>query len=278
MYMNAGTSPVEAQYTRNGLFEAIMDALAKTGVNATNITRTAIAGADEFHVRGKEVSLELAMAAGIQRGSKVLDVGCGIGGPCRMLAAEYGCTVTGIDITHEYIRTATMLSKLVQLDHLTHFVQGSALDLPFPAHQFDVVWTQHVQMNIADKQTFYAAIKSALSPTGRFIYYDIFSTGDDALQYPLPWANTPALSHLITTHQLKTLLQQNGLHPISTTDQTEKGIQFFAALLQKIEEQRLPAVSLQLVMGEQFAEKIRNLYNGLVAAKVVLQSGICVPL
>jgi ubiquinone/menaquinone biosynthesis C-methylase UbiE len=273
--MNSTFPSVDQQYARTGLFESILEALAKTGIGKDAVTRTSIAGVDEFHVRGRAVSEELAAAAAIPHNAKVLDVGCGIGGTSRMLAAEYGCMVTGVDVIQEYIRTATLLSELVGLQQRTHFVHGSALALPFPDDHFDMVWTQHVQMNIADKQTFYAEIKRMLLRTGRFVYYDIFSTGHGQLQYPVPWADTPELSHLITTGELKVLLQQNGLQPVSITDQTEKGIQSLAGLIKSVEQHGVPAVGLNLLMGERFREKIMNLHQNLTTGSIMLQSGIC---
>ncbi len=124
-------------------------------------------------MRGVEVSRELAIAAALQPGMRVLDAGCGLGGACRLLADEFGCEVTGIDITGDYIRTATRLSELTKLQHRTRFVQGSVLELPFNDNSFDIVWTQHVQMNIADKKTFYAEINRVLTDGGRLIYYDV---------------------------------------------------------------------------------------------------------
>ena len=169
--MHPLNSPVEQQYHRKAIFETILDALRQQGIK--NITRKDISAVDEFHVRGAAVSAELAKEAGFTGNSRVLDAGCGIGGPCRMLADEYGCKVTGIDITAEFIRTAGLLSELVGLGNRTDFIQADALQLPFADKSFDFVWTQHVQMNIENKNKFYSEIKRVLTEKGTFIYYDI---------------------------------------------------------------------------------------------------------
>ena len=91
-----------------------------------------------------------------------------------MLADDYNCRVTGIDLSHEFIRTASALSELVGLQDKTDFIQASALELPFEDGSFDVAWTQHVQMNISDKAKFYSEINRVLSDSGTFVYYDIF--------------------------------------------------------------------------------------------------------
>jgi ubiquinone/menaquinone biosynthesis C-methylase UbiE len=193
-----------------------------------------------------------------------------------MFAGEYGCIATGIDITREYIRTATALSALTGLSDNTRFVNGSALQLPFENNSFDVVWTQHVQMNIEDKQTFYAEIQRVLTPGGQFIYYDIFSNAHKPIHFPVPWAEVPDLSFLITLPEFTNLLTNAGLQQTSKTNQTASGIQFFETLFEKAKTQGMPKVGLQLLIGEPAPERLRNVYRNLTEENIVLESGICI--
>jgi ubiquinone/menaquinone biosynthesis C-methylase UbiE len=205
---------------------------------------------------------------------RILDAGCGLGGACRMLADEYDCDVTGIDITGDYIRTARQLSALTGLQHATRFVQGSVLALPFNNNTFDIVWTQHVQMNIADKKTFYAEIQRVLTPGGRFIYYEILSHDHMPVHFPVPWASDATLSFLITSQQLHTLLHDSGFQPIQVKDETAKGIAFFNNLFNRITQKGLPALGLHLLMGDTALEKLTNLRKNLIEGNIVLESGI----
>lgn len=261
---------IEQHYGHNNLYEAIINI---TGTN--NITRKDLAAIDEFHVRGAEVSAELAAAAGLQPGMRVLDAGCGLGGACRLLADEFGCNVTGIDITEDYIRTAVQLSQLTGLQHNTHFVHGSVLSLPFPNNSFDVVLTQHVQMNIADKKTFYAEIARVLKPGGRFVYYDVLSNEHLPVQYPVPWAPDESISFLITSGELHALLKEAGFNNIQITNETAKGITFLNNLFNRIETKGLPALGLHMLMGGDAVVKLRNLFSNLINGSIVLESGIC---
>ena len=129
---------IKNHYLREKLFEDIINRLKEQNIALDNVIRSDIAGADEFHVRGATVSKELASCINLY-GLNVLDVGCGLGGPCRMLADEYNCQATGIDLSNEYIRTANKLSKLVKLNSKTTFIQGDATQLPFEDNVFDVV-------------------------------------------------------------------------------------------------------------------------------------------
>jgi SAM-dependent methyltransferase len=263
-------SHIAAHYAHNNLYETILQALGK---DATHVTRADLAPIDEFHVRGQEVSRELANAAGLQPGTRVLDAGCGLGGACRLLAAEFGCDVTGIDITGDYIRTAEKLSVLTSLQHSTRFVQGSVLALPFADNSFDVVWTQHVQMNIADKKTFYGEINRVLTRGGRFIYYDILGKAEP-VHYPVPWATDAAISFLITPQQLHSLLTETGFQRIQIKDETAQGIHFFNTLFTRITQKGVPALGLHLLMGDTAQQKLNNLRSNLTEGRVVLESGI----
>ncbi|MEI9809375.1 MAG: class I SAM-dependent methyltransferase [Bacteroidota bacterium] len=268
-------TPVEQHYSLPHLFENIIAALEKAGVDKSKITRKELAATDEFHVRGLEVTKELASHAGLQQDMKILDVGCGVGGPCRLLADEYGCFTTGIDITQEYIRTATLLSELTGLQDRTNFIQADALQLPFENNRFDRVWTQHVQMNIENKKKFYAEISRVLKPGGKFIYYDIFSINNEVIHFPVPWAEMASISYLVTTDELHNILGTSGLDIIETTDQTAPGINFIAAMIDRMKNQDAPPVSLKLIMGDSVGEKLGNLYQNLIEKKIRLESGVC---
>jgi len=266
-------SQITSHYSHNHLYEAILQALASEGKTPGAITRQDLAPIDEFHVRGQEVSRELAVTAALQPGMRILDAGCGLGGACRMLAAEFGCTATGIDITGDYIRTAEKLSALTGLQQSTRFVQGSVLALPFEQNAFDAALTQHVQMNIADKKTFYTEINRVLTTGGRFIYYDVLGKAEP-VHYPLPWAADAAISFLITSQQLHTLLTETGFQRIQVTDETEKGIGFFDKLFTRMAQKGLPALGLHLLMGDTAQQKLNNLRSNLIEGRVVLESGV----
>lgn len=268
-------STIQAHYAYNDLYEAILRALDQQGIPANKVGRKDIAAIDEFHVRGQEVSHELAVAAGIQPGMRVLDAGCGLGGASRMLADEFGCDVTGIDITGDYIRTATQLSALTGLQHTTRFVQGSVLALPFADNSFDIVWTQHVQMNIPDKKRFYAEIARVLTNDGRLVYYDILSHDHAPVHFPVPWASDAGISFLITPGELHTLLHEAGFDHIQVTDETAKGIAFFNNLFNRISQKGLPALGLHMLMGNNAMDKLGNLHSNLIDGAIVLEAGIC---
>ena len=218
--MKTNKKKIKHHYHTDSLYELIVEKLTQLGLDLKTIKRSDLSAVDEFHVRGAAVSRELGNSVSLE-GKTVLDVGCGIGGPCRMLADEFNCHATGLDLSKEYIRTAKELSKLVKLEDKTSFVQGDATNLPFSDESFDIVWTQHVQMNIADKQQFYNEIQRVLKKGGYFLYYDIFKNTNASIKYPMPWASDESLSFLFGTDQMNEILDSLGFVHYQTINQTQ---------------------------------------------------------
>ena len=264
---------IESHYLKEELYEDIVSRLKEQDINLEKVKRSDISGADEFHVRGAAVSKELAESINL-KGAAILDVGCGLGGPCRMLAAEYNCQATGIDLSTEYIRTANKLSKLVNLENKTTFVQGDAASLPFGDSSFDVVWTQHVQMNIPDKKKFYSEIDRVLNAGGHFLYYDILKKEEGEINYPMPWASTSELSFLFKEGEMDSYLTGFGLTKEHSTDQTKAGVDFFNALVAKLKEFGPPKMGLNVLMGETTKPKLMNLLTHLKNGELELRSGV----
>lgn len=264
---------IENHYLKEELYEDIVNRLKEQDIDLNDVKRSDIAGADEFHVRGAAVSKELAESITLE-GATVLDVGCGLGGPCRMLADEYNCQATGIDLSNEYIRTAKELSKLVKLDSKTSFIQGDATSLPFNDNTFDVVWTQHVQMNIPDKNKLYSEISRVLKPGGHFLYYDILKKGEGKVNYPMPWASTSDMSFLFKETDMDEYLTQYGLTKEQSNDQTQAGVNFFNALVAKLKEFGPPKMGLNVLMGETTKPKLMNLLGHLKSGELELKSGV----
>ncbi len=255
---------VEAHYAQPGLLERVKEALRRNGLDPDRVNQADLAKFDQFHVGGLDATDALARVARIQQSDRVLDLGSGIGGPSRHLAATLGCHVTGLDLTKEYCDVATMLAKSTGLAHLVSYRQGDALAAPFDDALFDVVWTQHAAMNIADKPALYREIFRLLKKGGRLAVNDIVAGGGE-VRYPVPWARSSDLSFLISAADMRSGLEAAGFRNVVSEDVTEQGIE---GLRQVAARAGSPGFGLATLMGPQFPGMIANLSANL-------QSGAC---
>jgi SAM-dependent methyltransferase len=201
---------VSAHYGAWRLIETIEKALRDEGIDPEHATVEQLATVDHFHSFGIAGTLELAKYAGITSGERVLDVGGGVGGPARLLASRYGCTVTVLDLTPEFCQAGEVLTSWTKLSDRVSFVCASALEMPFPDGSFDVVWTQHAAMNIANKARLYREIHRVLRPGGRFALFDTMAGPNEPIHFPVPWAGDPAYSFLLPPDEVRALITAAG--------------------------------------------------------------------
>jgi sarcosine/dimethylglycine N-methyltransferase len=145
------TSDVQAHWTRPGVLARIDAALTELGHDSQNLTPEVLSTIEHLHSGGLATTRDQAARVALTQDSRVLDIGCGIGGPARYLAHTYGCRVDGIDLTPELIETGRVLTKRCGLADRVALRRGNALDPPYGDQTFDVVWCQNVTMNIEDK-------------------------------------------------------------------------------------------------------------------------------
>ncbi len=263
---------INSYYGQPDLSANILAALQRAGKDLNALTREDLAPFEEFHLRGRPATMELASAAGLREGMAVLDVGSGIGGPARTLASEFGCQVTGLDLTEEYCRAAEMLTGRVGLSDKVTIRQGNALDMPFDDGVFDLVWMQHMAMNIEDKERLFGEIRRVLRPGGRLALYEIFAGSAAPLHFPVPWANDPAISFLVAPSEVRNLLTETGFKELVWTDVTGESIDLLRQL-GTAAKSAPPPLSLHLIIGD-FGEKLANALRNLEEDRIAVVQGI----
>lgn len=268
--MNGSREHVEQHYGRGGLLDSIIAALREAGKDIARLEPDDLAPVDEFHVRGREATVELARRAALKPGSHVLDVGCGLGGSARYLAAEHQCRVTGIDLTQEYVNVANALAGMVRLSDSVAFRRASALDIPFDDGTFDVVWTEHVQMNIADKHAFYREIGRVTRPKGQLLFHDIFAGKGGPLHYPVPWAEEASISFLAAPEAVRATLEDLGFVIHDWVDKSESSLQWIVTAIEKVKLSGPPPIGTHLLMGDTARKKLENVIRNLREGRIVV--------
>lgn len=202
---------MEAHYSADNIEARILAALRSAGFNPEQrLTPKELGALDHFHTGGLQASLVLQELAEIRREDRVLDIGAGLAGAARMLAASLGCRVVCIELSPDYCAGALLLNQLTGLEDHIDVQRASALDLPFADDSFDAVWMQNVGMNIADKRRLYAEIYRVLKSDGRFAFQEMAAGETATSYYPLPWAADPAHNFLVSAEEMASALSESG--------------------------------------------------------------------
>ncbi len=255
---------VRDHYRATGLAERLKAALAALGPEDQRLAPQQLAALDQFHTRGLAATAELAKLAGIDAGMSVLDVGAGVGGPARFVAATCGCRVTGIDLSEAFVDAARYLTARTGQSGQATFEVGDALNLPFGDKSFDVALLQHVAMNIADRARLYSEIRRVLKSGGKFATFDIVSKEGEPL-YPVPWARSPATSFLLAAAATRDAIEAAGFRSLIWQDDTEPAKAWFAELRASGPP---PSPNLGVVMGPDVAQLAQNLGRSLAEGRL----------
>ncbi|MBI5880188.1 MAG: class I SAM-dependent methyltransferase [Chloroflexi bacterium] len=268
-------SNIDSHYSRTDLLERIVTALRAEGKDPERLSPSDLAAIDQFHARGRAATADLARRAGLTAGTCVLDAGGGFGGAGRMLAAEFGCIVTVLDLTADYIRAGEMLTRATGQSATVTFRRGSVLAMPFDAAAFDCVFTQHVTMNIADKARFYAECRRVLRPGGRLALHDVMAGATTPVLFPVPWASGPALSFLEAPETTKGMIERAGFRLVEWVDESALAAEAFRRAAARSETPGpRPAQLLPLVFGPDAPAMAANFARNIAEGRVVVVQAV----
>jgi arsenite methyltransferase len=134
---------------------------------------------DDLHPGGDALSRRLAQLCGLRPGARVLDVASGRGRTARLLAAEFGAEVTGVELSAQSVAAAQAEAEAAGLRGRVRFVQGDAAALPAPSGAFDAVVCECALCLFPRKRDAVAEMRRVLQPGGVVAIADVTTDPDD---------------------------------------------------------------------------------------------------
>jgi sarcosine/dimethylglycine N-methyltransferase len=223
----------DAEYAAPDLGARIVAALEAAGIPPSGWTPEMLGPADQIHGGGLQQTQRHADLVDITADMHLLDIGCGIGGPARYFATAFGCRVTGIDLTQEYVDAARLLTGKIGLDAL------------------------NVTMNIEDRAGFYAEVRRILAPGGKFAISELGQGRGGPPYYPLTWARDPAYSFLLPPDEMRTLLEASGFRVLEWIDETARRKASADGRPSETAPVKTP-LTIEITRGEDYLERRAN--------------------
>jgi sarcosine/dimethylglycine N-methyltransferase len=265
LVMAERTTEVRDHWTRRGVLARLDAVLTELGHNPQNLTPEILATVEHLHIGGIATTRDRAKQVSLTPNSRVLDVGCGMGGPARFLAHTYGCRVDGIDVTTEWIEAGQVLNKRCGLSDSVTLRSSDALNLPYGDQTFDVVWCQNVTMNIADKSGFLAGVYRVLKRGGAFTSTEFSHVPGSELIFPVPWAYDTSISFLDSEDVMRTRLDKAGFRVLVWINYTN----IILERAKQMEGTSPGKLTAGLVWGEDAPQRQRNLQRNLMEKRAI---------
>jgi phosphoethanolamine N-methyltransferase len=172
----------------------------------------------------------------LRPGSRVLDVGSGIGGAAFHLARSYGAKVTGIDLAEEMVAIALERTKEEKMTDSVNFLLGDVLETTFP-EPFDIVWSRDAFMHIPDKPRLFSRLYQLLAPGGRLIITD-YARGKKPGKPEFEQYVQKTGYHVIEPREYGRLLEGAGFADVVVDDATPRFIEILEAESTRLVENR----------------------------------------
>ena len=118
----------------------------------------------------------LAAQLGLKTGMRVLDVGCGVGGPMRAIARFSGATIVGVNNNEYQIQRGDKYNADARLAHRCSFRKADFMDLPFERDAFDAVYAIEATCHAPDRLKLFAELGRVMKPEAHFAGYEWCTT------------------------------------------------------------------------------------------------------
>ncbi len=249
---------IENFWTRGDIFTRVHQAMTEAGLINKELNIEDLFPIDQYHARGIAATIDLGKRMPISKNQKILDIGCGLGGPARYYAKEFKCFITGIDITPSFIEIGNEFNKLTSMSNNVHLLVGNGEILDFKNETFDGAYSQHVTMNISDRKKFFSEAFRVLKKGSFFAFteHGLGPEGDPI--FPLPWANSSEMSFLLPPETTISILKDVGFSDIKIIETADKYISSYEKLIGLKPKNKKPILGIHVIGGNSMNERSTN--------------------
>ena len=252
------TQSIADHWGTGDVYSRILKAMSDAGMNTQSVTVEDLAPVDHFHARGFPATVELADVLPIESGDRLVDIGCGLGGPARYLAKRFSCRVEGIDITEPFVVAANKLSSLVGMQDSVDCRHGDGQRLPYEDGVFDGGYAQHVTMNVPDRAEFFGEAYRVLKPGAFFALteHGLGDVGDP--HHPVPWSEDGSGAYLMRPSDTIATLEAVGFSRVVVTETGKKYLEGYRRAIALAEKGETPVFGVHILLGKLAPEIVRN--------------------
>lgn len=251
-------------YSREDLITVIKKAIQAIGKTPATVSVDDLSSMDEFHVGGRDATKMLMDSLELKVHHHLLDVGCGLGGPARFIADKYGSSITGIDLTPEFVDVGNKINCWFGLENQVNLREGNIMNLSALADQFDGAYMIHVGMNVEDKISLFKEIAKSIKRDGFFVVFDLMQIDSGGLTFPVPWSATQATSFLVSSGAYQYALEHSGFKIELVRNHHAFAIDFYQRVQEQNRTQGLSPMGLHLLMGDDTKTRLTNAYSAIL--------------
>jgi SAM-dependent methyltransferase len=266
---------IAGHYSLGDPVRKLRQALEQLAPGGRRLALEELGGFDDFHTAGRMATQRLAEWLAPKAGELVLDAGSGIGGPARYLIDTTGCRVIGFDLTPEFVEAARVLNERTGFGDRFEVRLGDITRLDLADASVDHVWTQHVAMNIRDRDKLYAETRRVMKRGGRFALFDVVDGGGGELLVPVPWATTREHSHLLTPVDLRKVLEKSGFTIDKLEEPTAEMLELTRRMLAAPPPGSPPPVLSPRLFMHDIEIKAKNYLANITDGRTALVMALC---